>query len=49
MRIFRMEGTPVWFQLDAGGAVVAAADDEGLPVDGGTVPVGREVVVESQP
>jgi hypothetical protein len=32
-RIFRMEGTPLWFQLESAGAVVAATDEEGLPVD----------------
>jgi hypothetical protein len=33
VRIFRMEGTPVWFQLEGSSGVLAAADEEGLPVD----------------
>jgi len=32
-RIFRMEGYPLWWQLEADAAPVAAADEEGLPVD----------------
>jgi hypothetical protein len=32
-RIFRMEGTPVWFQLEGSSGVLAASDEEGLPVD----------------
>ena len=32
-RIFRMEGTPVWFQLEGSSGVLAATDEEGLPVD----------------
>jgi hypothetical protein len=34
VRIFRMEGAPVWFQLEgSSGGVLAATDEEGLPVD----------------
>jgi hypothetical protein len=32
-RIFRMEGTPVWFEVENPSGVVAVADEEGLPVD----------------
>jgi hypothetical protein len=32
-RIFRMEGTPLWWQLEVDSAPVAAADEEGLPVE----------------
>jgi hypothetical protein len=32
-RIFRMEGVPLWWQLEVDSAAVAAADEEGLPVD----------------
>jgi hypothetical protein len=32
-RIFRMEGYPLWWQLEVDGAAAAAADEEGLPVD----------------
>ena len=32
-RIFRMEGYPLWWQLEADSTAVASADDEGLPVD----------------
>ena len=32
-KIFRMEGVPLWWQLDLDAAPVAAADEEGLPVD----------------
>ena len=32
-RIFRMEGTPVWFQLEGSSGALAATDEEGLPVD----------------
>jgi len=32
-RIFRMEAFPLWWQLEVKSAPVAAADEEGLPVD----------------
>ncbi|HYZ89554.1 MAG TPA: hypothetical protein VE620_09685 [Myxococcales bacterium] len=32
-KIFRMEGTPVWFEVENSSGVVAAADEEGLPVE----------------
>jgi len=32
-RIFRMEGYPLWWQLEVDAAPAAAADEEGLPVD----------------
>src|SRR5437763_1070524 len=32
-RIFRMEGMPLWWQLEVDAAAVAAADEEGVPVD----------------
>jgi hypothetical protein len=32
-RIFRMEGTPIWWQLEVDSVAVAAADEEGVPVD----------------
>jgi hypothetical protein len=32
--VFRIEGTPLWFQVESTAGVVAAADEEGLPVDG---------------
>jgi hypothetical protein len=32
-RIFRMEGAAVWFQLEGAGGVLAATDEEGLPVE----------------
>jgi len=32
-RIFRMEGSPLWWQLELDGGPAAAADEEGLPVD----------------
>ena len=32
-RIFRLEGTPLWWQLEVKSAPVAAADEEGLPVE----------------
>ena len=32
-RIFRMEGVPLWWQLELDSAAVAVADEEGLPVD----------------
>ena len=32
-RIFRMEGVPLWWQLELDSAPVAAADEDGLPVD----------------
>jgi hypothetical protein len=32
-RIFRMEGLPLWWELEVDSAPVAAADEEGLPVD----------------
>ncbi|HWE25946.1 MAG TPA: hypothetical protein VG496_18565 [Myxococcales bacterium] len=31
--IFRVEGAPVWFELQGAGGAIAAADEEGLPVD----------------
>ena len=32
-RIFRMEGLPLWWELEVDSAPVAVADEEGLPVD----------------
>jgi hypothetical protein len=32
-RIFRMEGVPLWWELQVDSAPVAVADEEGLPVD----------------
>jgi hypothetical protein len=32
-RIFRLEGTPAWFEIEGSSGVVAVADEEGLPVD----------------
>jgi len=32
-RIFRMEGHPLWWQLEGPSGALAAADEEGLPVD----------------
>ena|SRR5262249_29483259 len=32
-RIFRMEGVPLWWQLELESTAVAAADEDGLPVD----------------
>jgi hypothetical protein len=32
-KIFRMEGFPLWWQLEVDAAPVASADEEGLPVD----------------
>jgi len=32
-RIFRMEGVPLWWQLELDSAPVAAADEDGLPVE----------------
>jgi len=31
--VFRLEGAPLWFQLEGAAGVVAAADEEGLPVE----------------
>ena len=32
-RIFRLEGSPLWWQLEGDAGAIAAADEEGLPVD----------------
>jgi hypothetical protein len=33
-RIFRFEGVPLWLQIEGTSGALAAADDQGLPVDG---------------
>jgi len=43
-RIFRMEGRPLWWQIEGEGGVLAAADEDGLPVDHGVR--ARTVTVE---
>jgi hypothetical protein len=42
-RIFRMEGSPLWWEIEGESGPLAAADEDGLPVDRGR---GRSVVVQ---
>ena len=51
-RIFRMEGSPVWWEIGSDLGLLAAADEEGLPVDRGrgrTVAVQKVVLDTEQP